>query len=249
MERELTPGGRAAARACVFDAYGTLLDLNGAVAPVAARLGDRAQDLLRVWRGKQLEYTWLRSLMGRYADFETVTSEALEYACAVVGADAGDLLTPMMDAFFTLPAYDDAAPLLSALRGAGIRTAVLSNGTPAMLEGGLTAAGLRPLLDEVLSVEAVGIYKPSPAVYQLAIDTFGPAKAGRHDSGPPEGGRHDSIVFVTANSWDAAGAASAGLRVLWINRTGAPVEHLPGRPAAEIATLSAAAEIFGVLPR
>ena len=102
--------------AFVFDAYGTLLDLNGAVAPVAARLGDRATNLLKVWRAKQIEYSWLRSLMGRHADFAEVTSEALDYACAAAGTDAADLRPALLDAFFHLPAYPDARPLLDALR-------------------------------------------------------------------------------------------------------------------------------------
>ena len=210
-------------QAFVFDAYGTLLDLNGAVAPVAALLGDRAADLLKVWRTKQLEYTWLRSLMGRHADFTQVTGEALEYACAAIGADAAELQPAMLEAFFHLPAFPDAEPLLRTIRARGLRTAVLSNGTPAMLGSGLLATGLGPLLDAVLSVEDVGIYKPSPAVYQRASAALG--------IGP------ESLVFVSANAWDIAGASSAGLRTIWINRTGAPPERLPYRAAVEVRSL------------
>ena len=210
-------------QACVFDAYGTLLDLNGAIAAVSAGLGDRAADLLRVWRRKQLEYTWLRSLMGRHADFAQVTREALEYACAAIGADATGLQAAMLDAFFHLPAYPDAEPLLRTIRARGLRTAVLSNGTPAMLEAGLQSTGLGPLLDAVLSVEDVGIYKPSPAVYQHASAALGIT---------PE-----ALVFVSANAWDIAGASSAGLRAIWINRTGAPPERLPYGPAVEVGSL------------
>jgi 2-haloacid dehalogenase len=209
--------------ACVFDAYGTLLDLNGAVAPVAARLGHRAADLLKLWRGKQLEYTWLRSLMGRHADFAQVTSEALDYACAALGENAAALQPQLLEAFYRLPAYPDAGPLLRTLRARGVRTAVLSNGTAAMLEAGLTAAGVRPLLDVVLSVEEVQTYKPSPAVYRLGIAALGC---------PPE-----ALIFVSANSWDVAGASSAGLRTAWINRGGAPRERLPHGAALEVASL------------
>jgi 2-haloacid dehalogenase len=214
--------------AYVFDAYGTLLDLDGAVAPVAARLGDRAIDLLKVWRGKQLEYTWLRSLMGRHADFAQVTREALEYACAAIGVDAADQ-PAMLEAFFRLPSYPDAEPLLRDLRARGLRTAVLSNGTPAMLEAGLAATGVRGLLDAVLSVEDVRIYKPSPAVYQRASAVLG--------VGP------ESLAFVSANAWDIAGASSAGLRTIWINRTGAPPERLPYGAAVEVRSLAAIADL------
>jgi 2-haloacid dehalogenase len=215
--------------AYVFDAYGTLLDLNGAVEPVAARLGDRAIDLLKVWRGKQLEYTWLRSLMGRHADFAQVTREGLEYACAAIGTEAADLQTAMLEAFFRLPSYPDAEPLLREVRARGLRTAVLSNGTPAMLEAALQAAGLRGLLDAVLSVEDVRIYKPSPAVYRRASAVLG--------AGP------ESLAFVSANAWDIAGAASAGLRTIWINRTGAPPERLPYGAAVEVRSLAAIANL------
>jgi 2-haloacid dehalogenase len=221
-----------AIQACVFDAYGTLLDLNGAMAPVAARLGDRAAQLLEVWRARQLQYTWLRSLMVRHADFAQVTSDALEYACATLGACDAELQPMLLDAFYHLPAYPDAGPLLRTLRRGGLKTAVLSNGTPAMLEAGLVAAGLRTLLDAVLSVEQVQTYKPSPAVYHLA-------SAGLHVA--PQ-----AVAFVSANAWDAAGAASAGLHVIWINRTGAPPERLPYGPAVEVTSLAAVAAALGV---
>jgi 2-haloacid dehalogenase len=223
-----------AIQACVFDAYGTLLDLDGAVAPVAARLGDRAARLLEVWRARQLEYTWLRSLMARHADFGQVTSDALEYACAAIGVGAAELQPMLLDAFCRLPAYPDAGPLLRTLRRGGLKTAVLSNGTPTMLEAGLVAAGLRSLLDAVLSVEQVQTYKPSPAVYHLA-------SAGLHVA--PR-----AVAFVSANAWDAAGAASAGLHVIWINRTGAPPERLPYGPAVELTSLAAVAAALGVSP-
>ena len=157
--------------AVVFDAYGTLLDLNGAVTAVSASLGDRAADLLQVWRGKQLEYTWLRSLMGRHADFAQVTREALEYACAAIGADATGSRPPCSTPSSTFRPIRTPDRCCASIRARGLRTAVLSNGTPAMLEAGLLSTGLRPLLDAVLSVEDVRIYKPSPAVYRHASAT------------------------------------------------------------------------------
>lgn len=214
----------AGIRACAFDAYGTLLDLAGAVTPLASRLGPRAGELLGVWRTKQIEYTWLRTLMQRHAPFSEVTEQALDYACAATGIDVGTARGALLQAFWGLPAYPDARPLLEAFRDRGVPTAVLSNGTPDMLEQGLTAASLRGLLRHVLSVESVGCYKPRVEVYALALDAFGVS--------PGE------LAFVSANSWDAAGAAAAGLRVVWVNRAGAPRERLPAVPLLEVSSLS-----------
>jgi 2-haloacid dehalogenase len=219
-------------RACVFDAYGTLLDLRSAVEPQAGRLGDLAPTLLALWRAKQLEYTWLRSLMRRHADFAQVTAEALDYACITLDIGDAELRRGLLAGFEQLAAYPDAAETLSALRAAGLRTAILSNGTPAMLGSALASSGLAPLLDQVLSVETVGCYKPAPAVYAHAAEALDLA-AG-------------ALVFVSANGWDAAGAASAGLRTIWINRTGVPVERLPARPAHTVDTLHSVLGILGV---
>jgi 2-haloacid dehalogenase len=210
--------------ACVFDAYGTLLDLSSAVAPEVASLGDAAAPLLALWRRKQLEYTWLRTLMERHADFETVTREALTYALASLGLTAPGLETRLSDAFRRLSAFPGAAPALTALRAAGIRTAVLSNGNPDMLHDAFAHAGLAPLLDQVLSVQPLGVYKPSPRVYALAAEALA-LDAGR-------------IVFVSGNAWDAAGAAAAGLRAVLIDPVGAPLERLPGVPVATVRSLA-----------
>ncbi len=218
-------------KACAFDAYGTLLDLAGAVAPLASRLGPRAGEVLGVWRTKQIEYTWLRTLMQRHAPFSDVTEQALDYACAATGIDIGSARRALLQAFRQLPAYPDAVPLLQACREQGIPTAVLSNGTPDMLEQGLTASGLRGLLHQVLSVESVGCYKPRHEVYALALSALGVSAW--------------ELAFVSANAWDAAGASAAGLRVVWVNRAGAPRERLPAAPLLEVTSLS---EIVSVLP-
>jgi 2-haloacid dehalogenase len=220
--------------ACVFDAYGTLLDLSSALAPDAASLGEAAAPLLALWRRKQLEYTWLRTLMGRHADFETVTRDALGYALEAIGDQAPgmpfsagapvELETRLGDAFRRLAAYPAAGPALSALRAAGIRTAVLSNGNPDMLRDAFDHAGLTPALDRVLSVQPLGVYKPSPLVYALASEAL-EIEATR-------------IVFVSGNAWDAAGAANAGLRAVLIDPAGAPPERLPAAPAATIRSLA-----------
>lgn len=223
-------GPLADVRACAFDAYGTLLDLAGAVAPVATALGPRAAELLAVWRTKQIEYTWLRTLMQRHAPFSEVTEQALDYAAAATGVDVSEARPALLQAFRQLPAYPDARGLLETLGGRGLPAAVLSNGTPDMLEHGLTAAGLRGLLRHVLSVESVGVYKPRLEVYQLALRTLGVTPS--------------QLAFVSANAWDAAGAATAGLRVIWVNRAGAPRERLPHGPVVEVSSLAALAALF-----
>jgi 2-haloacid dehalogenase len=217
--------------ACVFDAYGTLLDLTSAIAPHERALGDRGPELLARWRAKQLEYTWLRTIIRCHADFDEVTRDALAYAFEAVGLDDRELESALLGSFRALRAYPDAAPLLEALRRGGIRTAVLSNGTPATLAGALEGAGLAPWLDAILSVERVGCFKPAPPVYALATQALGePA---------------DRIMFVSANGWDVAGAANAGLHAVWINRTGAPAERLPAGPRHVVRSLTEIQEIVG----
>jgi 2-haloacid dehalogenase len=216
--------------ACVFDAYGTLFDVSAAAARHRAEIGDSWERFSALWRQKQVEYTWLRSLMGVHADFWQVTADALDYALVSTGLEAsaperraGSLHARLMEVYRVLDAYADAAATLRALRDQGFRTAVLSNGAPSMLEAAVEKAGLGPLLDAVLSIEAIGIYKPHPSVYRLAVERL-EVEAPR-------------ICFVTANGWDAAGAAQYGFRVAWINRLGHPPERLPAGPEIEIAAL------------
>ena len=158
--------------ACVFDAYGTLFDVHSAVARLRAQVGERADALSQLWRSKQLEYTWLRALMGRHADFWQVTGDALDYALARAGVDPA-VREPLMQAYLELDAYREVPDVLRRLRDGGLRTAVLSNGEPRMLAAAATSAGIGELLDAILSVEEVGIFKPHPNVYQLALDRLG----------------------------------------------------------------------------
>ncbi len=209
--------------ACVFDAYGTLFDVHSAVQRGGSALGDKAGAVSALWRQKQLEYTWLRSLMGAHADFRQVTRDGLDYALAAHGVDDAALKARLMALYLTLNAYPDVAACLEALRAAGLATAILSNGEPEMLDAAVTSAGLTALFDAVLSVEEVGIFKPDPRVYQLAVDRL---------QVPPE-----RICFVSTNAWDAAGAAFFGFRVAWLNRFGQRLEQLPGAPAAVIGGL------------
>jgi len=210
-------------RGCVFDAYGTLFDVHAPVGRVAASLGDKADAVSRMWRDKQLQYTWLRSLMGAHADFRVVTADALDYALAANGVDNPALREQLLDLYMTLDAYPDARRCLEALKAGGISTAILSNGSPEMLDAATRSAGLDSHLDHVLSIETVGIYKPDMRVYQLAVDATG-ANARE-------------ICFVSMNPWDASGAAFFGFRVARLNRLGMPPDNLPGDIAAEIRTL------------
>ncbi|MBW6396653.1 haloacid dehalogenase type II [Roseomonas sp. HJA6] len=199
--------------AVIFDAYGTLLDIDGAMAAHAARLGDRWAALSAEWRNKQLEYSWVRSLTGpsHHEDFWLCTRDALAFVCARHGIADAALERDLMEAYRVLPAYPEVPDMLRALRAQGIATAILSNGTPSMLADAVEAAGLTPLLDEVLSVESVGIFKPDPRVYRLATRQFGCSS--------------DQLVFVSGNAWDGQAAYAFGMRVVRVNRRDAPDEY------------------------
>jgi len=218
--------------ACVFDVYGTLLDFNAAVAARRARIGPQADALSALWRQKQLEYTWLRSLTGQHSDFWTVTGEALDHALAATGIADAALRDELLTLYRRLSPYPDAVETLTRIRDAGLPAAVLSNGEPSMLADGLAAAGIAPLLNAVWSVEAVGIFKPHPSVYRLATDGLS-LPAGR-------------IAFMSANGWDIAGAAAFGLRAVWINRAAAAAERLPSAPAATLPSLAGLPELIGI---
>jgi 2-haloacid dehalogenase len=217
-------------RACVFDAYGTLFDFASAAARCEAVPGDKLGRLNELWREKQLQYTWLRSLQHRHADFWQVTGEALDFALETLELTEPSLRGRLMDLYLTLDAFPEVPAMVGRLKAAGLKTAVLSNGTPAMLESAVANAGIGHLLDAVLSVEEVGVYKTHPKVYQLAIDRLGEPAA--------------AISFQSSNAWDAWAASAFGLRAVWCNRYGQRPERLPGRPDAEVASL---AELPGLL--
>jgi 2-haloacid dehalogenase len=210
-------------RAAVFDAYGTLFDVASAARAEEGALGDKAGPLAHLWRAKQLEYTWLRSLMGRHADFRAVTADALDYALEALAIGDAALRERLLALYERLGAYPEARLALERLRAHGLRLAILSNGEPGMLATAASSAGLSDLLEAVLSVEDVGVYKPHPRVYTLAVDRLGLAA-------------HD-ILFVSANGWDAAGAKAFGLTVAWCNRAGQPRERLGLEPDAVIRSL------------
>lgn len=219
-------------RAAVFDAYGTLFDVASAAAAARDALGERWQPLAELWRAKQLQYTWLRSLSGRHADFWRVTGDALDFALEALGLDDPPLRARLMASYEVLAAYPEAREALLRLRAAGLRLAVLSNGAPAMLASAARSAGLDDVLERLISVEEVGVYKPHPSVYRLAVDRLGIA-AGE-------------ILFVSSNGWDAYGASAFGLQVAWCNRAGQPRERLPAAPAAEIRSLAELPALLGL---
>jgi 2-haloacid dehalogenase len=218
-------------RACVFDAYGTLFDVHSAAARCRGDLGDKADAMSDIWRQKQLQYTWLRSLMGAHADFWQVTGDALDYALAAVGMDDPALRQRLMDLYLELEAYPEVPDMLRRLKEAGIVTAILSNGAPAMLDAAVRSAGIDGSLDHVLSVEDVGIFKPDMRVYRLAVDRLGVA--------PHE------ICFQSSNAWDAYAASHAGFRVAWVNRFNQPPERIPGAPDRQISDLSTLPQLVG----
>lgn len=224
--------GRARVAACVFDAYGTLIDFGAAVEGRRDRIGEAAGRVNALWRQKQLEYTWLRSLMGRHGDFWQVTGEALAYALDACEVRDDGLADELMTLYRSLPAYPDAAETLRCLREAGLVTAILSNGTPDMLRASVESAGLSGLVDAVISAEAARIFKPHPSVYRLATDAL--------DLNPHE------ISFQSANAWDIAGAGSYGMRTVWVHRDGSTMERLPFAPSATISSLADLPALFGI---
>ena len=215
---------RLKVRACVFDAYGTLFDFASAAAGCRDVLGEKAATLTALWRDKQLQYTWLRGLQGRHADFWQVTSDALDFSMESLGIADPILRARLLNLYRTLQCFPEVPQVLKDLKQAGFVTAILSNGAPAMLADAVKGAGLGGLLDHVLSVEQVGVFKPHPSVYQLALDTLGlPA---------------DEIAFQSSNAWDAHAASAFGMRVVWCNRYAQRRERLPGSPDREIRSLA-----------
>ncbi len=211
-------------KACVFDAYGTLFDFAAAAKGCRDVLGDDVDRLTALWRDKQLQYTWLRALQGRHAEFWQVTGDALDFAVETLAIDKPGLRDRLMNLYLTLAAFPEVPDVLGRLKQSGLRTAILSNGSPAMLDAAVKAARLEALLDAVLSVEEVGVYKPHRKVYQLAVDRLGvPAAA---------------IAFQSSNAWDAYAASAFGMQVVWCNRYGQRSERLPGGPDRTIRSLA-----------
>jgi 2-haloacid dehalogenase len=207
----------------VFDAYGTLFDVHAAALRHREAIGPHAERLSEIWRIKQLEYTWTISLMDRYRDFRDLTAAALDVAAEMSGGLPAGLREKLLAAYEELEAYADVTPALRALRAKGVRTAILSNGSPAMLDNAVRAAELTDLLDAIISVDSLRVYKPRPAVYGLVAKRFGTA--------PQE------VSFQSSNRWDIAGAKAFGFHTVWINRMGKPDEYTDLPPDRVVTSL------------
>jgi 2-haloacid dehalogenase len=215
--------------ACVFDAYGTLFDVNSAARNAQEVLADKWQPLAELWRIKQLQYTWLRGLADHHADFWQVTGDALDFALSTLKIEDPELRSRLMNSYLALSAYPEVPDVLRRLKTAGMRLAILSNGSPAMLAAAIASAGIADKFDAVLSVEEIQVYKPHRSVYRLACERLNLAAS--------------QICFLSSNGWDAYSAKAFGFRVLWCNRLGQVPERIPEAPDAQIATLIELPEI------
>ena len=212
--------------ALVFDAYGTLFDVHAVIERCERFWPGKGPQLSQLWRAKQLEYSWQRSLMGRYLPFSAVTRDALGYACEALGLALEDKQAKaLMEAYLNLAPYPDVPGALPQLRAGGRKLAILTNGSPDMIEPLVRNRGLQASFDAVLSVDPLKVYKPAPRVYQLAVERFGVPK--------------ERIGFVSSNFWDAAGAKSFGFEVYWINRGGVAAERLGFQPDRVLKSLAA----------
>jgi 2-haloacid dehalogenase len=207
---------------CIFDAYGTLFDVAAAARQAASepqfsKIMDTWPQLAEHWRLKQLQYTWLRAITQAHTDFWEVTQDGLDWALEKCGVDGdAELRERLLALYWELQAYPEVPEMLQTLKAAGMNTAILSNGSPDMLDGAVQSAGIETLLDDNLSVQSVGIFKPDSRVYDLVGQRFGCAK--------------DEVLFVSSNGWDAAGATGYGFTTAWVNRSGEPMDRMPWKP-------------------
>lgn len=207
----------------IFDAYGTLFDVHACIARFEKEAGPDIARMSEIWRTKQLEYTWTLTLAGHYTEFWTLTGEALDYALARVPSVPKSLKPQLMDSYFQLDAFPDARAALKALKAAGHKAGILSNGSPKMLDGAVDGAKLRGELDAVLSVDGLKMFKPRPEVYALVTEHF-KCKPG-------------DVTFVSSNRWDVMASVSVGFRSLWINRAGMPDEYQGFAPGKTLSSL------------
>ena len=223
---------------CIFDAYGTLFDVAAAARVAAAEPGRDAftehwPKIAENWRLKQLQYTWLRAITGEHANFWDVTQNGLDWALEASGQDKDpELRERLLQLYWELAAYPEVPAMLAKLKQGGLNTAILSNGSPAMLDGAVQSARIGDVLDDVLSVESVGIFKPASVVYDLVGERFGCA--------------NDEVLFVSSNGWDAASAAGYGFVTAWVNRAGDPVDRLPATPGTILTDLTGIPDLAGV---
>ncbi|MEW2919217.1 haloacid dehalogenase type II [Ruegeria sp. ANG10] len=223
---------------CVFDAYGTLFDVAAAARQAASepgfeKLQQKWPELANHWRLKQLQYTWLRAITDAHADFWDVTQDGLDWALDATGLEGDPTLRQrLLDLYWELQAYPEVPQMLTALKEGGLNTAILSNGSPPMLDGAVQSAGIGGVLDAVLSVESVGVFKPHSSVYDLVQQRFNCAR--------------DEVLFVSSNGWDAAGASGYGFVTAWVNRADEPIDRLPWKPAHVLSDLTTIPQLAGV---
>lgn len=198
-------------KAYVFDAYGTLFDVHSAVSRHAELVGDNPARVSEIWRNKQLEYTWVRTGLDRYKDFWQLTCEALDFAIAAVPGSNKNCRKTLLDAYMTLDCYKEVPEVLNTLRETGVKTAILSNGSPDMLSAAVNSAGLTELLDHQFSVDEIGVFKTDAATYAMVTNEYGI--------------QPEEVAFQSSNRWDIAGGTAFGFSCNWINRTGQPDEY------------------------
>ena len=216
--------------ACIFDAYGTLFDVNAACRELSKEVGDNWEKLASLWRLRQVEYTWLRNSMDEYIDFWKITSDALDYAMETLGIENYELREELLNLYLKLEAYPEVNDLLKRLKQRGLKTGILSNGSMKMLNSAVNNANIREYLDEILSVEECEIYKPSSKVYDLVKIKMQIDK--------------ENVLFFSSNAWDMHAASNYGFKTIWVNRFNAKLERLPGKPIDIVNSLDKIDEII-----
>ena len=216
--------------ACIFDAYGTLFDVNAACRELSKEVGDSWEQLASLWRLRQVEYTWLRNSMDEYIDFWQITSDALDYAMETLGIENNELREQLLNLYLKLEAYPEVKVLLTKLKQRGLKTGILSNGSMKMLNSAVDNANIREYLDEILSVEECEIYKPSSKVYDLV-------KIKMQIN-------NENVLFFSSNAWDMHAASNYGFKTIWVNRFNNKLERLPGKPINIVNSLEKIDEIF-----
>ena len=215
---------------CVFDAYGTLFDVNAACRKLSEEVGDKWKELSILWRLRQVEYTWLRNSMNAYVDFWKITSDALEYAMESLHINNIKLRNDLLSLYLKLEAYPEVKYVLTNIKDMGLKTAILSNGNKIMLESAVKNANIKNILDEVLSVDDCKVYKPASEVYELVENKMGIKK--------------ENVLFFSSNAWDVHAASNYGFKTIWVNRFDGKLEKLPGKPNIIINSLEQIEKIF-----
>ena len=217
-------------KVCIFDAYGTLFDVNAACRELSKEVGEQWQELATLWRLRQVEYTWLRNSMNEYINFWNITEDALEYAMETLNIKNEELKNKLLDLYLKLEAYPEVEKVLTQLKKEGYQTGILSNGSEDMLASAVKNAKLENLLDKVLSVEKCKVYKPSSKVYDLVEKEFKINKI--------------NCAFFSSNAWDMHAAAHYGFKTIWVNRFEGNLEKLPGKPYKIVQTLEKIVDIL-----